>query len=154
MAAFGATCSSGFRTARGDHRNFSWMKLKTLHFVKFGRLALPINWWSNAYRSTLGATEVRKSVVAGFFGLLMVLVFMIGYYGKLGVIASFALIIYGLISFAIFRAIPVVLTLPGVAGFILSIGMAVDSNILIFERFKRIRRGKVDIAVRLGSPGD
>lgn len=101
---------------------------------------------------TLGAEEVRKSIYAGLVGLSAVLIFMIFYYGKLGFIASFALIIYGAISFAIFRSIPVVLTLPGVAGFILSIGMAVDSNILIFERIKEeLRRGKsFDIAFRLG----
>lgn len=101
---------------------------------------------------TLGAEEVKKSIYAGLIGLLAVLVFMILFYGKLGIIASLALVIYGLISFAIFRAIPVVLTLPGVAGFILSIGMAVDSNILIFERIKEeLRAGKdFDIAFRLG----
>ena len=77
---------------------------------------------------------------------------MIIYYGRLGLIASLALIIYGLISLFIFKAIPLVLTLPGVAGFILSIGMAVDSNILIFERIKEEqRKGRgFDIAVRLG----
>lgn len=101
---------------------------------------------------TLGQTEINKSIYAGLIGLLMVLIFMIAYYGKLGLIASLALLIYGLISFAIFRAIPIVLTLPGVAGFILSIGMAVDSNILIFERIKEeIRKGKTfEIASRLG----
>lgn len=101
---------------------------------------------------SLGASEVKKSVYAGMLGLFMVLAFMIVYYGKLGWIASLALIIYGLISFAIFRLIPVVLTLPGVAGFILSIGMAVDSNILIFERIKEeLRKGKdFDVATRLG----
>ncbi len=101
---------------------------------------------------TLGETEVRKSVVAGALGLMMVLVFMVLYYGKFGVIADLTLVIYGLIAFAIFRLIPVVLTLPGVAGFILSIGMAVDSNILIFERIKEeLRRGNdQDIAIRLG----
>lgn len=101
---------------------------------------------------SLGEVEVRKSVYAGAIGLLAVLLFMIFFYGKLGMIASLALIIYGLISFAIFRTIPVVLTLPGVAGFILSIGMAVDSNILIFERIKEEKRkGKdFDIAVKLG----
>lgn len=101
---------------------------------------------------TLGASEVKKSLYAGSIGLLAVLIFMVVYYGRLGVIASMALIIYGLISLAIFRLIPVVLTLPGVAGFILSIGMAVDSNILIFERIKEeMRKGKeFDIAIRLG----
>jgi len=71
---------------------------------------------------------------------------------KFGIIAAMALVIYGLITFAIFRIIPVVLTLPGIAGFILSIGMAVDSNILIFERIKEeLRKGKeFNIAVMLG----
>jgi len=101
---------------------------------------------------TLGAFEVRKSVLAGIVGLFTVLLFMILYYGKLGLIASLALFIYGAISLAIFKIIPVVLTLPGVAGFILSIGMAVDSNILIFERMKEeLRKGKsFEIAFNLG----
>lgn len=101
---------------------------------------------------TLGAIEVANSVKAGIVGLIMVMLFMISYYGRLGVIASVTLIIYGLISLAIFRAIPIVLTLSGVAGFILSIGMAVDTNILIFERIKEEkRRGRAhDIAIRLG----
>lgn len=101
---------------------------------------------------SLGAAQVEKSIFAGVVGLFSVILFMILYYGRLGILATVALIIYGLISYAIFRAIPVVLTLPGVAGFILSIGMAVDANILIFERIKEeIRRGKTqDIAARVG----
>lgn len=101
---------------------------------------------------SLGATEVNKSIIAGSIGLLMVMLFMVLYYGRFGIIACLALIIYGLISFAIFRIIPVVLTLPGVAGFILSIGMAVDTNILIFERIKEERRNGLDLesAIRLG----
>ncbi len=101
---------------------------------------------------SLGEIEVKKSVYAGIVGLIAVLVFMILYYGKLGIIASLALIIYGTISLAIFKLIPVTLTLPGVAGFILSIGMAVDSNILIFERIKEeLRKGKdLEIAIKLG----
>lgn len=101
---------------------------------------------------SLGVADVQKSMIAGFVGLLMVCLFMIGYYGKLGVIATIALCLYGMISFAFFRIIPVVLTLPGVAGFILSIGMAVDSNILIFERIKEEQRKGRDVrtAVRVG----
>jgi len=67
---------------------------------------------------------------------LIVILFMIANYGKLGLLADFALLIYALFSLAIFKLIPVTLTLPGIAGFILSVGMAVDSNILIFERLK------------------
>lgn len=101
---------------------------------------------------TLGAEQVNKSIFAGFVGLLAVVLFMILFYGKLGIIASIALIIYGLISLAIFKLIPVVLTLSGVAGFILSIGMAVDSNILIFERMKEEMRKGIDTqtATRVG----
>lgn len=101
---------------------------------------------------TLGAIEVKKSIYAGVVGLSMVVLFMILYYRKLGLIACIALTLYGLISLAIFRAVPIVLTLPGVAGFILSIGMAVDANILIFERIKEeLRKGRdFNIAKRLG----
>jgi preprotein translocase subunit SecD len=134
--------------------NFTVDEAKKLAIaINSGALPLPIRLVEQrSIGPTLGAIEVKKSVYAGIVGLLMVLFFMVLYYRKLGVIASMALIIYGLISFAIFRAIPVVLTLPGVAGFILSIGMAVDSNILIFERIKEeLRHGKdFDIAIRLG----
>lgn len=90
--------------------------------------------------ATLGQDSVNKSVFAGVIGLLIVAVFMIGLYGRFGVIADAALIIYGLITLALYKLIPVVLTLPGIAGFLLSIGMAVDGNILIFERIKEERR--------------
>lgn len=90
--------------------------------------------------ATLGAESVTKSVRAGLIGLIIVIIFMIAAYGRLGFFADLALILYGLMTFAIFRFIPVTLTLPGIAGFILSIGMAVDSNILIFERFKEEKR--------------
>jgi len=86
--------------------------------------------------ATLGQDSVQKSVRAGSVGLLIVILFMIANYGKLGLLADFALLIYALFSLAIFKLIPVTLTLPGIAGFILSVGMAVDSNILIFERLK------------------
>jgi len=134
--------------------NFTVDEAKKLAIaINSGALPLPIKLVEQKnIGPTLGAVEVKKSVIAGFFGLVMVLIFMIVYYGRLGFIASMALLIYGLISMAVFRLIPVVLTLPGIAGFILSIGMAVDSNILIFERIKEEqRKGKdFDIAVRLG----
>lgn len=134
--------------------NFTIDEAKKLAIaINSGALPLPIKLVEQRnIGPTLGAAEVKKSVYAGIIGLMMVLMFMIVYYGRLGIIASMALLVYGLISFAIFRIIPVVLTLPGVAGFILSIGMAVDSNILIFERMKEeMRKGKdFDIAVRFG----
>ncbi len=85
---------------------------------------------------TLGQESVNRSIFAGAIGLLLVISFMIFYYGRLGFLASVALVVYGLLTLALYKLIPVVLTLPGLAGFILSIGMAVDANILIFERIK------------------
>lgn len=121
--------------------------------INSGALPLPITLVEQRnIGPTLGEKEVKQSMVAGFLGLFMVMLFMALYYGRLGMIANTALIIYGLISFAIFKLIPIVLTLPGIAGFILSIGMAVDANILIFERIKEeMRKGKsLDIAIKLG----
>jgi len=93
--------------------------------------------------ATLGQESVAKSIRGGVIGLLMVGFFMWAYYGKMGLLADLALIVYGLISLALYKLIPVTMTLPGVAGFILSIGMAVDSNILIFERMKEeLRAGR------------
>jgi preprotein translocase subunit SecD len=102
--------------------------------------------------ATLGAESVTKSIQAGIIGLGLVAVFMIIQYGWLGLLADIALLMYGLITLFLFRSIPVTLTLPGIAGFILSIGMAVDSNILIFSRYREeLRRGKPwQIAMELG----
>ncbi len=86
--------------------------------------------------ATLGAESIEKSVNAGMIGLGMVIAFMILSYGRLGVVASVALAVFGVLTLALYKLIPVVLTLPGIAGFLLSVGMAVDANILIFERFK------------------
>lgn len=134
--------------------NFSVDEAKKLSIsINSGALPLPIQLIEQRnIGPSLGAEDVKKSIVAGFIGLAMVSFFMIGYYGQLGIIATMALILYGLISFALFRMIPIVLTLPGVAGFILSIGMAVDSNILIFERIKEEQQKGRDFktAVRLG----
>ncbi len=92
---------------------------------------------------TLGADSVNKSLTAGVIGLVMVVIFMVFYYGVLGVVASVALGIYVLLALAIFKLIPITLTLAGIAGFILSVGMAVDANILIFERMREeIRWGQ------------
>ncbi len=90
----------------------------------------------NTVGPTLGADSIANSKIAGLIGLSAVMIFMVLYYHLPGLIADIALIIYGLIVFAIFKTIPVTLTLAGIAGFILSVGMAVDANILIFERTK------------------
>lgn len=102
--------------------------------------------------ATLGQSSFEKSLFAGIVGFVVIVIFMISLYGRLGVIASVALLIYTLLNLAIFRIIPVTLTLAGIAGFILSIGIAVDANILIFERMKEeLRRGKSqDTALTLG----
>lgn len=93
--------------------------------------------------ATLGQDSVRKSIIAGLIGLFSVMIFMFLYYGKLGLIADCGLIIYGLMTLALYKIIPVTLTMSGIAGFLISMGMAVDSNILIFERMKEeIRWGK------------
>ncbi|MBI2263546.1 protein translocase subunit SecD, partial [Candidatus Berkelbacteria bacterium] len=92
---------------------------------------------------TLGQESVKRSLVAGLVGILLVGLFMILYYRLPGLLATLALLFYGLFVLALFKLIPVTLTLAGVAGFILSIGMAVDANILIFERMKEeLRAGK------------
>jgi len=121
--------------------------------INSGALPVPIKLVQNeTIGPSLGAQDVQRSMIAGMVGLAGVIIFMILYYGRLGIVASVGLLLYGLITHALFRAIPVVLTLPGIAGFILSIGMAVDSNILIFERIKEeVRNGKShETAVRLG----
>lgn len=93
--------------------------------------------------ATLGADSVRKSVVAGEVGMAVVVLFMLLYYRLAGVLASIALVIYALLVLAIFKLIPVTLSLTAIAAFILSIGMAVDANILIFERTKEeLRSGR------------
>jgi len=86
--------------------------------------------------ATLGEDSIKKSVRAGLIGLLMVVLFMVACYGRLGFLADIGLVIYGLVTLALYKLIPITLTLPGIAGFLLSVGMAVDSNILIFERMK------------------
>jgi preprotein translocase subunit SecD len=101
---------------------------------------------------TLGADSIRKSLIAGMVGLILVIAFMVLYYRLPGVLASAALIIYGILMLALFKLIPVTLTLPGIAGFILSVGMAVDANVLIFERLKEeLRSGRtLGVAVETG----
>lgn len=86
--------------------------------------------------ATLGTDSIAKSVKAGAVGLAMVALFMLLAYGKLGLVADLGLLVFGVLTLALYKLIPVVVTLPGIAGFMLSVGMAVDSNILVFERFK------------------
>jgi preprotein translocase subunit SecD len=108
--------------------------------------------------STLGAESVKLSLAAGLLGLSIVVIFMIVYYRIPGLLASIALLFYAAAVLAVFKWVPVTLTLAGITGFILSVGMAVDANVLIFERFKEeVRSGRtiaaaVDAAVRRAWP--
>ncbi|HEX2883253.1 MAG TPA: protein translocase subunit SecD [Candidatus Limnocylindria bacterium] len=112
--------------------------------LRFG--ALPVSLTEQGVESvdpTLGANFLTQALVAGGVGLALVILFMIAHYRLPGLLAALALIFYTLVVYAIFRLIHVTLTLAGVAAFILSIGMAVDANVLIFERMKEeIRSGK------------
>ena len=102
--------------------------------------------------ATLGETSLEKSLLAGILGFIAIMLFMIIFYRLPGLVASLALIIYVILSLSIFKLLPVTLTLAGIAGFVLSIGMAVDANILIFERLKEeLRNGKdLPLALRDG----
>ncbi|PZU96356.1 MAG: protein translocase subunit SecD [Pseudanabaena sp.] len=105
--------------------------------LRAGALPVPVEIVENrTVGATLGADSILSSIYAGSAGLVLVLIFMVLYYRILGVVADIALITYAIITFASFGLLGVVLTLPGIAGFILSIGMAVDANVLIFERTK------------------
>jgi preprotein translocase subunit SecD len=112
--------------------------------LKAGALGVPLEViQSRSVGPTLGQDSLNKSVFAGIVGLGIVALFMILYYRLPGAVSVLALLIYTSVVFAIFKLIPVTLTLAGIAGFILSIGMAVDANVLIFARIKdEVRHGK------------
>jgi SecD/SecF fusion protein len=114
------------------------------NYLNGGALPVPLKIvQQQSVEATLGADAVRAGLTAGVIGLALVLVFMIGYYLLPGAVACLALLLYTLFTYAVFLLIPVTFTLPGMAGFILSVGMAVDANILIFERTKEeLRAGK------------
>jgi preprotein translocase subunit SecD len=90
----------------------------------------------NTVGATLGKAALNQALIAGFVGLLLIMVFMIAYYRLLGLVASVALIIYGVLFLGVLNAIGVTMTLPGIAGMILTFGMAVDANVLIFARMR------------------
>jgi len=121
--------------------------------LRYGALPVPLAVLeTRAVGPTLGQESVDKSVRAGIIGLVAVLLFMLVYYRLPGGLADLALVIYGLITLALYKLIPITLTLPGIAGFLLSMGMAVDANILIFERMREeLRQGReLDRAVDAG----
>lgn len=112
--------------------------------LRYGSLPIPLKIVEvRTVGPTLGQDSLRKSLIAGAIGFIIVILFMTLYYRLPGVVADIAIVFYALLAFAIFRFIPVTLTLPGVAGFLLSTGSALDANILIFERLKEeLRSGR------------
>jgi len=118
-----------------------------------GRIDVPLGRWSDGefqpsvplyertVDATLGQDSIEKSILAAGIGIILLLVFMILYYRLPGLVACLSLAVYGAVLLAIFKLVPVTITLPGLAGFIVSLGMAVDANILIFERMKEELRG-------------
>ena len=127
--------------------------------LRYGSLPVPVKVIeSRAVGASLGQDSINKSIIAGIIGLLLVIVLMLFNYRLPGFLAILALAIYTLVNFTLFKLIPVTLTLPGIAGFVLSIGMAVDANILIFERLKEeLRAGRtlhsaIDLAWRRAWP--
>ena len=125
--------------------NFSVAEAKaTVLQLRYGALPIPLKVIdTRAVGPTLGEESVQRSVRAGSIGLIVVLLFMLIYYRLPGLLADLALLIYATLTLALFKLIPVTLTLPGIAGFLLSVGMAVDANILIFERMREeLRQGR------------
>jgi SecD/SecF fusion protein len=123
------------------------------NLLQLGALPIGLKLISQSQVSaTLGRQALDQGLLAGAFGMLVVALFLIGFYRMLGVIATGALVIYGLYFFALIKLVPVTLTLPGIAGLILTIGVTADANIVIFERVKEeLRAGKsVAAAIRTG----
>jgi protein-export membrane protein SecD len=112
--------------------------------MRYGALPVPLKVVDvRSISATLGADSVRSSVIAGLIGMAAVFIFMVAMYRVPGLLADLSLLIYVFFNLAIYKLIPVTLTLAGIAGFLLSVGMAVDANILIFERLKEeLRSGR------------
>jgi preprotein translocase subunit SecD len=135
IAGGGATINGNFKTKEADGLAVQ---------LRGGALPVPLKIVENrTVGSTLGEKSIRSSIYAAAGGLSLVLIFMGVYYRVLGLVANVSLIIYTLLTLAAFNILGVTLTLPGIAGFILSIGMAVDANVLIFERTREeLKAGK------------
>jgi len=118
--------------------NFSRQEARTLSIqLEAGRLPVPLRLiQENDVDALLGSKSLRNSLIAGIVGLGLVMAFMVAYYRMAGVVASVSLVFYAIVVLAVFKLIPITLTLSHIGGFILSVGMAVDANVLIFERMK------------------
>ena len=138
----------------GQIRGLSLVDAQDLSRVlNAGRIDVPLGRWvdgefepsvplyERTVSATLGQDSIHKSLTAAAIGIVLLLLFMLAYYRLPGLVACLSLGIYGVVLLAIFKLVPITLTLPGVAGFILSLGMAVDANVLIFERTKEELRG-------------
>ncbi|MFB0559531.1 MAG: protein translocase subunit SecD [Dehalococcoidales bacterium] len=128
----------GRDSPRGQIEGLSYNEADSLSKqLNAGRLPVPLEiLYDQTVSPILGADFIDMSIMAGVIGIILVMLFMIIYYRLPGVLASLALIFYGALVLALFKMIPVTLTLAGLGGFILSVGMAVDANVLIFERMK------------------
>lgn len=140
-----ATISGGFKTIKEAHDAA----------ITLSSGALPVSIkliQEQTISATLGKNSIEKSLVAGIVGVLLVMLFMIIYYGVKGIFASIALALYTIMVFAIFKSMHVTITLAGIAGLILSIGAAVDANILIFERMKeeQLTSNKIRHIIEIG----
>ena len=139
---------------RGQIEGLSFTDAQELsRLLNAGRIRVPLGRWvdgefepsvplyERTVDATLGADSIRKSILAAGKRIVLLLLFMLVYYRLPGLVACLSLAVYGAVLLAIFKLVPVTLTLPGLAGFILSLGMAVDANVLIFERMKEELRG-------------
>ena len=143
-------------TDRGQITGLSLIDAQELSRVlNAGRIDVPLGRWANGefepsvplyertVDATLGQDSIQKSILAAGIGIVLLLVFMILYYRLPGLVACLSLAVCGAVLLAIFKLVPITLTLPGLAGFIVSLGMAVDANVLIFERMKEeLRAGR------------
>jgi len=129
-------------TDRGQIEGLSYNESTELSsLLNAGRIPIPLTpIYEQTVSPILGSDFIDMSLLAGLIGIILVMLFMIAYYRLPGVLASLALIFYGALVLAIFKLVPVTLTLAGIGGFVLSIGMAVDANVLIFERMKEEMR--------------
>ena len=129
--------------------------LELSRLLNAGRIDVPLGRWVDAefqpsiplyertVDATLGQDSIQKSIMAAGIGIVLLVIFMILYYRLPGLVACLSLGVYGAVLLAIFKLVPITVTLPGVAGFVVSLGMAVDANVLIFERTKEeLRAGR------------
>lgn len=157
---FNGTVSTPITDGHGQMTGFDTVQTanQTAVLLNAGALPVPVELTSQrTIGATLGNESIARSIIAGIIGIIAVMIFMIFSYRWAGVLASLALIIYVIFNVAVFKVSsvspwPIVLTLAGIAGFVLSVGMAVDANILIFERMKEeLRAGKsVETALDTG----